>query len=172
MFIIVIIFIIFGILLKIYMNRPIKTDVVNTSIKTDVVNVSMHPDLVHASFSEIEINSFKYYEFSKIIYGKHNKSVCYLTPTNELNEIPILSWNGYYINNFCVDKNYRRKGHGIGLLKKVVNLAINEQKDHLILQVDDKNNGAKQLYYKMGFINYFKGNDKNDIIKLFLVKFL
>ena len=98
--------------------------------------------------------------------------MCYLTPTNELNEIPILSWNGYYINNFCVDKNYRRKGHGIGLLKKIVNLAINEQKDHLILQVDDKNNGAKQLYYKMGFINYFKGNDKNDIIKLFLVKFL
>ena len=139
---------------KINNSAPIKTDLVNTC------------------FSEIEINSFKYYKFSKIIYGKDNKSVCYLTPTNVLNEIPIISWNGYYINNFCVDMDYRREGHGSFLLNKVINIARNEEKDHLILQVDDKNNSAKQLYYKSGFTDYFKGSDENNNMKLFLVKYL
>ena len=88
------------------------------------------------------------------------------------NEIPIISWNGYYINNFCVDMDYRREGHGSFLINKVINIARNEQKDHLILQVDDKNNSAKQLYYKMGFTDYFKGSDENNNMKLFLVKYL
>ena len=133
----------------------------------------IHSELVNSCFSKIEINSFNdYYKYSKIIYGTHKKSVCYLTPTNVLNEIPILSWNGYYINNFCVDKEYRRKGYGSALLNKIINISKNEQKDHLILQVDNNNKSAKQLYYKLGFIDYFKGVDNNKSIKLFLVKYL
>lgn len=133
----------------------------------------IHSELVNSCFSKIEINSFNdYYKYSKIIYGTHKKSVCYLTPTNVLNEIPILSWNGYYINNFCVDKEYRRKGYGSALLNKIINISKNEQKDHLILQVDNNNKSAKQLYYKLGFIDYFKGVDNNKNIKLFLVKYL
>jgi len=142
------------------------------TVKKESANTSIHPDLVHTCFSEIEINSFKAYKFSKIIYDSHKNSVCYLTPTNVLNEIPIISWNGYYINNFCVDMDYRREGHGSFLINKVINIAKNEQKDHLILQVDDKNNSAKQLYYKSGFTDYFKGSDENNNMKLFLVKYL
>ena len=47
-----------------------------------------------------------------------------------------------------------------------------QQKDHLILQVEDNNESAKQLYYKFGFVDYFKGTDKDNTIKLFLVKYL
>ena len=142
-------------------------------IQENFTDSSIHSDLVNSCFSKNEINSFNdYYKFSKIIYGKHKKSVCYLTPTNVLNEIPILTWNGYYINNFCVDMSYRRKGYGTELLNKIINISKKEQKDHLILQVGDKNNSAKQLYYKMGFIDNLKGVDKNNNIKLFLVKYL
>jgi len=142
-------------------------------IQEKFTDSTIHSDLVKTCFSKIEINNFNdYYKFSKIIYGKHKKSVCYLTPTNVLNEIPILSWNGYYINNFCVDMAYRRQGYGTELLNKIIKITKKEQKDHLILQVSNKNNSAKQLYYKMGFIDYFKGVDKNNNINLFLVKYL
>ena len=98
--------------------------------------------------------------------------MCYLTPTNVLNEIPIITWNGYYINNFCVDRAYRKKGYGTELLNKIINISKNEKKDHLILQIDNNNNSAKQLYYKAGFIDHFKGVDKTNNIQLFLVKYL
>jgi ribosomal protein S18 acetylase RimI-like enzyme len=144
-----------------------------TSIREKFTNSFVHSDLVNSCFSKNEINSFKdYYKFSKIIYGKNKKSVCYLTPTNVLNEIPILSWNGYYINNFCVDMAHRRKGYGKELLNTIIKISRKEYKDHLILQVDDNNDAAKQLYYKMKFVDYFKGVDENNISKLFLVKYL
>ena len=140
-------------------------------IQENFTDSSIHSDLVNSCFSKNEINSFNdYYKFSKIIYGKHKKSVCYLTPTNLLNEIPIISWNGYYINNFCVGLDNRRNGYGTELLNKIINISKNEQKDHLILQVD--NNPAKKLYYKTGFIDHLKGVAKNNNIQLFLVKYL
>ena len=130
-----------------------------------------HPKLINTCFSKKEIDTFKnYYKFSKIVYGKN--SVCYLTPTNVLDDIPIISWNGYYINNFCVDKKYRRKGYATQLLHKIINTSKKEDKDHLILQVSDTNIEAKQLYYKMGFVDHLKGTDKEKNIKLFLVKYL
>ena len=142
-------------------------------IQENFTDSSIHSDLVNSCFSKNEINSFNdYYKFSKIIYGKHKKSVCYLTPTNVLNEIPILTWNGYYINNFCVDMAHRRKGYGKELLNTIIKISRKEYKDHLILQVDDNNDAAKQLYYKMKFVDYFKGVDENNISKLFLVKYL
>lgn len=142
-------------------------------VTEDFNDTFTHPELVNTCFSKNEINDFKtYYKFSKIIYGKDKNSLCYLTPTQVLNEIPIISWNGYYINNFCVDKKNRGEGYGKKLLSKVIKLASNENKDHLILQVDDKNTIAKKLYYKYGFFDYFKGTDKNNNIKIFLVKYL
>ena len=145
----------------------------NLKKKEKFTDSTIHSDLVKSCFSKMEINSFNdYYKFSKIFYGKNKKSVCYITPTNVINNIPILSWNGYYINNFCVDKNYRRKGYGTELLNKIINIAQREKKDHLILQVDNLNSSAKQLYYKMGFIDYLKGCDKNNNSLLFLVKYL
>jgi ribosomal protein S18 acetylase RimI-like enzyme len=144
-------------------------------IKTNerFTNSFIHSDLVKMCFSEKEIHTFnQYYRYSKIIYGENKRSVCYLTPTNVLNEIPIISWNGYYINNFCVDKNYRKQGYGHDLLKKIIQISTNEEKDHLILQVNDNNTNAKELYYKVGFVDHFRGLDDENIPKLFLVKYL
>jgi len=144
-----------------------------TQKQEDFYNSLAHPPLVKTCFSNKELDSFKdYYIYSKIIYGKNKQSLCYLTPTNVLNDIPIVSWNGYYINNFCVETKYRGNGYGTELLDKIIKIATKEKKDHLILQVDDNNEDAKQLYYNFGFVDYFKGTDKYNTIKLFLVKYL
>lgn len=142
-------------------------------IRESFTNSFIHAELVKTCFSEKEIYNFnQYYKYSKIIYGKNKRSVCYLTPTNILNEIPIISWNGYYINNFCVDKNYRKQGYGHDLLKKIIQISTDEDKDHLILQVNDNNTNAKELYYKVGFVDHFRGLDDDNILKLFLVNYL
>ena len=136
-------------------------------------NIFNHPKMLNECFNNTEINNFnKYYKYSKIIYSKNNKGLCYLTPTKFLNEIPIISWNGYYINNFCINKKYRKMGYGKELLTKIINLSKKENKDHLILQIKNTNIPAKKLYYKYGFIDYFKGLDKDNNIQLFLVKYL
>ena len=136
-------------------------------------NIIKHPPLLDECFTNNEINSFnQYYKFSKIIYGKNNKGVCYLTPTKFLNEIPIISWNGYYINNFCISTKYRKMGYGKDLINKIIKIAEKENKDHLILQVNNNNISAKKLYYNYGFIDYFKGTDKDNNILLFLVKYI
>ena len=140
-------------------------------LKDTFRNYLNHSKLVKSCFSQNELNTIDY-SFSKIVYGKNSKSICYLTPTKYLNEIPIISWNGYYINNFCVETKYRGNGYGTELLDKIIKIATKEKKDHLILQVDDNNEDAKQLYYNFGFVDYFKGTDKYNTIKLFLVKYL
>jgi ribosomal protein S18 acetylase RimI-like enzyme len=141
--------------------------------KETFVNTFRHPKLIESCFSKKEVNSFEeYYKFSKIVYGKDKKSICYLTPTKMLNDIPIISWNGYYINNFCVGNPHRNKGYGTNLIKKIEHISKKEGKDHLILQVNDDNEPSKQLYYNNGFMDHSKGMDKDNTLKLFLVKYI
>jgi ribosomal protein S18 acetylase RimI-like enzyme len=132
-----------------------------------------HPDLLYKCFSNKDIDTFKQnYTHSKIIYGENKKGICYITPTKVLNDIPIISWNGYYINNFCVEKKYRRKGYGKKLISKIISMSKKSGIDHLILQVDDNNKIARKFYEKYGFFDYFKGVDKNNSVKIFMVKYL
>jgi ribosomal protein S18 acetylase RimI-like enzyme len=140
-------------------------------LKENFLNNFNHPKLVLSCFTKNEINTFDY-SLSKIIYGDNYKSICYLTPTKNLNEIPIISWNGYYINNFCVDKHYRRKGYGSSLLKKIITISVKEGKDHLILQVNNTNEYAKKMYYKFGFIEHMRGLNKSNNIIIYLIKIL
>lgn len=108
------------------------------------------PD-VEACFSKKAINTMDYKYSKKVKFGE---AVCYLTPTQYTNNIPVISWNGYYLNNLCVKPNYRRKGHSKRLLEKILNDAKNEGRDHIILMVNRDNNGARVLYENMGFREY------------------
>ena len=85
---------------------------------------------------------------------KIDNATCYLTPTQYTNSIPVLSWNGYFLNNLCVPKEYRRKGYAKKLLEKVIEKTKNESKDHIILVVYRENIGAVDLYQKLGFRDY------------------
>ena len=134
---------------------------------------AVHPKIVYKCFSKKEIDSFgNFYKHSRIIYGKEKKSLCYITPTKYIDKIPSISWNGYYINNFCVEPHSRRKGYGKNLLDKIKKISYKEGKDHLILQVDGENIKAINFYKKNNFFNYFRGMDKFGKLKIFMVKYL
>ena len=50
-----------------------------------------------------------------------NGACCYLTPVEHVYGLPIVTMNGYYLNNMCVNPKKRKQGLGNKLLNKVVN---------------------------------------------------
>lgn len=57
----------------------------------------------------------------------------------------------YYLDTLSVDKNFRCRGIGSGLLQFVIDEYVHRQHKILGLLVDDGNPDAKRLYLKLGF---------------------
>ena len=57
----------------------------------------------------------------------------------------------YYLDTLSVDKNYRCRGIGSGILQFVIDEYVHRQGRILGLLVDDDNPDAKRLYLKLGF---------------------
>jgi len=98
-------------------------------------------------------------------YGKYIKTIVYkdpddniikgvvnITPSKYIKEIPQITLNGYFINNFCVDPNYRNNGIGKKLIKYIISRAKKEDKLHLMLQVEKGENS--QSYYDF-LVNFY-----------------
>lgn len=120
-------------------------------------------------FPKDEINLFKKYnKFSKII--KNREGQITITPSNLIEELPQISWNGYFINNLIVFPEYRNKGFGSKLLKNVIELSRKKGKLHLISQVKEKNIAAVRVHEKNKFQKYFIGtNNKNETVIIFVL---
>ena len=120
-------------------------------------------------FPKDEINLFKKYnKFSKII--KNREGQITITPSNLIEELPQISWNGYFINNLIVFPEYRNKGFGSKLLKNVIELSRKKGKLHLISQVKEKNIAAVKVHEKNNFKKYFIGiNNKNEKVIIFVL---
>jgi ribosomal protein S18 acetylase RimI-like enzyme len=99
-------------------------------------------------FNRKDINTMDYKYSKKVKIGK---ACCYLTPTRHTHNIPVISWNGYYLNNLCVKKEHRRQGHSKRLIEHILKEAKRESKDHIILMVNKNNPGAIRLYENFGF---------------------
>jgi len=99
-------------------------------------------------FSSKDINTMDYSHSNKISI---NGACCYLTPVEHVYGLPIVTMNGYYLNNMCVNPKKRKQGLGNRLLNKVVNEAKKENKDHIILYVEKNNTPAINLYKKNKF---------------------
>lgn len=56
-----------------------------------------------------------------------------------------------YLDDFCVDDNYRGFGIGTKLVKAVDTYALENQINHLKLHVDNKNERSKRFYNNLGF---------------------
>ena len=56
-----------------------------------------------------------------------------------------------YISNLCVDKNNRKRGIGIFLLKNIINQAQLKNCKTIVLDVSNENIVAVELYKKYGF---------------------
>lgn len=67
-----------------------------------------------------------------------------------------------YINNFCIDKNYRNKGYGDKLLKSCINILKKEKIDYINMTSNKTRTIAHKLYQKNNFTivdtNIFKRN--------------
>ena len=124
------------------------------------------------------------YEFNKK-YGKHKKIIVFkdpddnkvkgvvnITPTKYIQNIPQLSPNGYFINNLCVDSEYRNKGIGSKLIKHIISKAKSEGVLHLMLQVSK--NSKTKLEYELLIKFYldlgFKQHEKYDNFELLIQK--
>ena len=99
-------------------------------------------------FSSKDINTMDYSHSNKISI---NGACCYLTPVEHVYGLPIVTMNGYYLNNMCVNPKKRKQGLGTKLLNKVVNEAKKDNKDHIILYVEKNNTPAINLYKKNKF---------------------
>lgn len=145
---------------KIRINKP--TDRVNNRKRIKKYNIRNN-SIVQKCFSKKELMTFnKYKKFSnRFIYKEGNiiKGEIWFTPSHYIEELPQITLEGYYINNLCVLKKYRKRGIGRKLIEKVINRARDEDKLHVILQVDSNKSYLVNFYRRLGFNTYMKGID-------------
>lgn len=64
-----------------------------------------------------------------------------------------------FLFNFCVHKDYRKKGYGTKLLEKVLKYYTKKGKQRIFLHVYANNEAGLGLYRKFQFPTYRMGND-------------
>ncbi len=83
-------------------------------------------------------------EYARFFVAVINGNVAgYIGAHNILGEV--------YITNVAVFPDYRRKGVGETLIKKLIDVTFSENADFITLEVRNSNEGAIKLYTKMGF---------------------
>ena len=115
-------------------------------------------------------NFDKYREYSNKLKSKYG--TCNYTPSHIVEEIPQISWNGYFINDLFIKKEYRKRGYGTQLIRKLINISREEGKLHLISQVVEKNMASIKLHENLGFVVHSKGLNKNNEVVLIYVYYL
>ena len=80
------------------------------------------------SSEENNRNFDKYRQYSNKLKSKYGS--CNYTPSHIVEEIPQISWNGYFINDLYIKKEHRKKGYGTQLMRKLIN--ISEKKENYI----------------------------------------
>lgn len=104
-------------------------------------------------FDEFNQKTRKYF----VSVDKNNKPVGYVGVFDSLDD--------YNIIGIAVDKNYQKKGIGSMLIKKVIDIAKQNNVKTLSLEVDEKNTTAINFYKNKGFEvtnirkKYYKDND-------------
>ena len=119
-------------------------------------------------FSKDELQSFaKYQKFSKVLEIPQGQ-ITYCD-SKVIEEIPQITWNGYFINNMVVYPEYRGKGYGKKILQKMIKHGKKEGKLHLISQVKGNNQISVKLHQELGFKTYFRGlNEKGEEVIVYV----
>lgn len=122
-------------------------------------------------FSKDDLQTFaKYKDYSKIVqFPQGEITYC---DSKVIEEIPQITWNGYFINNLLVYPEHRGKGYGKQILQKIIEKGRKEGKLHLISQVKGDNVIARRLHENQGFKTYFRGlNEKNEEVIVYVYYF-
>ena len=122
-------------------------------------------------FSKDELQTFaKYQRFSKVLQIPQGQ-ITYCD-SKIIEEIPQITWNGYFINNMVVYPEFRNKGYGEKILKGIIKKGRKEGKLHIISQVKGNNSIARKLHEKVGIKTYFRGmNQKNEEVIVYVYYF-
>jgi len=91
----------------------------------------------------------KYGNKSTIFKSKYGQVT--LTPSKYIEELPQISWNGYFVNNLVVYPKYRNRGYGTKLLEDTIDFGYSKGSLHLISQVDVSNDAAISIHKSVGF---------------------
>ena len=122
-------------------------------------------------FSKDELQSFaKYQQFSKVMEIPQGE-ITYCD-SKIIEEIPQITWDGYFLNNMVVYPEFRGQGYGKKILKKMIIKGKKEGKLHLITQVKGSNLPAKKIHETLGFKTYFRGvNEKGEEVIVYVYYF-
>jgi ribosomal protein S18 acetylase RimI-like enzyme len=124
--------------------------------------------LLEKCFNKSTLQSFQKYRTLATIH-RIPHAVVFTTPSQHVDGIPHLSWNGVFINNLCVDPTQRNAGIGTELVSVVLEEAKKAGKDHVILQVKRDNAAAVRMYEKLRFVQHFSGvNEDGDEVVVYV----
>ena len=157
-----------------YTHDNLKKNIKENEKKNKYNKLDQHTILSNC-FSKNELKTFKKYKkySRKLVYKTDNviKGEVWFTPSILIEEIPQITMNGYFVNNLCVLKKYRRTGIGRKLMNHLIQIAKKEQMMHLILQVETRKDYLVEFYESLGFDSLFttKNSVGEPIIIMFLV---
>lgn len=109
------------------------------SVATELKDKDVRSDLFN-------LDKDKYFQ---VVAEVDNRVVGYLLATKNID--PILKRNNFWIDYVCVDSNYRGRGIGRELLKKIEEIARRENAFYLQLTSSRFRTHARKLYMDFGF---------------------
>ena len=129
---------------------------INDNIKIVNENNENNNNFLEKCFSKKELESFsKYYKYSSVY--KYGDSMCYITPSKYIEEIPQITWNGFFLNNLCTNPKKRNNGSATKLLLSLIKKLRRKGASHIIITVNKDNIKAIKLYEKLRFKMYNEG---------------
>jgi len=129
---------------------------INDNIKIVNIKNKKNNNFLEKCFSKRELESFsKYYKYSSVY--KYGDSMCYITPSKYIEEIPQITWNGFFLNNLCTNPKKRNNGSATKLLLSLIKKLRREGASHIIITVNKDNIKAIKLYEKLKFKIYNEG---------------
>ena len=103
--------------------------------------------LVYKCFNDKQLNNFKEYEDNSLVI-KNDYGVLYLTPTELIDDLPYVPFvgGGMFLNNLCVDPEFRNKGYAIDLINKAIEKTVRLNRNYILCQIKKKNKKSMNLF--------------------------
>ena len=116
---IILIILLFAIPLYIVLFPKRKNNFKNISSNKNLSNTNLSNTNLDQHFSKSELELFKKYKkFSNTIHTDYGQvTIC---PSKHIDELPQITWNGYFINNLLIYPKFRGQGNGIKLIKQII----------------------------------------------------
>lgn len=124
------------------MYKIIRVNKESTAYIENVVAIELATFQDYWNKNHISAEFSSQHSFSYLLTS-NNKLIGYIFSTKVFDEIQL--------NKFCIDQLYRNKKYGRFLLNFFIKEAKNEGVEHILLEVNEQNRAAVELYTSIGF---------------------